>query len=92
MKLESKIQSEILKYLKSRSNSFTYKHFEYPTGMPDIHHIENGYHYWFEVKRSKNHKPTKMQLYRHKQLKNAGDKVFVVWSLDQIKRIINNPL
>jgi len=91
LKLESKIQSEILNYLKSRVNSFTYKHFEYPTGMPDIHHIDNGYHYWFEVKRSKKHKPTKIQQYIHKQLKNAGDKVFVVWSVEQVIRILNPP-
>jgi len=91
MKLESKIQSDILKYLKSRPDTVSYKHFEYPTGMPDIHHIELGVHYWFEVKRSKKHIPTKIQQYMHKKLSNAGDKVFVVWSLEQVRRVFNPP-
>lgn len=85
MKLESKIQADIIKYLKTRPNSMTYKHEPYPSGIPDIHHIEYGRHYWFEVKRTKAHKPSKIQTYRHKQLINAGDKVFVVWSLKQVK-------
>jgi hypothetical protein len=58
--------------------------------MPDIHHINKKLgHLWFEVKRSKYHKAKKIQKYRHKKLINSGDKVFVVWSLKQVKRIIN---
>jgi hypothetical protein len=84
MILESKIQSNILKYLRTRPNSFTYKHEPVPAGIPDIHHIENGKSYWYEVKRSKSHKPSKIQKRIHKKLKKAGQKVHIVWSLEQV--------
>lgn len=86
--LESVIQTKILKYLKTRPNSFTYKHEPVPKGIPDIHHIENGKSYWFEVKRSAKHIPTKIQQYRHKQLKKAGSMVYVVWDLKQVKGVL----
>jgi len=87
--LESLIQTKILKYLKTRPHSFSYKHEPVPTGIPDIHHIEKGKSYWFEVKRSAKHKPTKIQQYRHKQLIEAGCIVFVVWNLKQVKGVFD---
>lgn len=88
LRLESSIQTEILNKLKKRDNSFSYKHPPQPSGIPDIHHIENGVSYWFEVKRSSKHKATKLQLLRHKQLRKAGSVVFVVWSWKQVKEIL----
>ena len=90
MKLESKIQSEIIKWLKKRPNSYTYKHEPTPSGIPDIHHMENGIHYWFEVKRTAKEQPSPIQLYRHKQLREAGDNVHVVYILQQVKDIIKH--
>ena len=90
MRLESSIQTEIIKKLKKRKHSFTYKHPPYPPGMPDIHHIEKGVSFYFEVKRSKDHKPTKLQKYIHKKLKKAGAKVYVVWSWEQVDQIISS--
>ena len=88
MKLESSIQSEIIKKLKKRKNSFTYKHCPDPVGYPDIEHIENGVLYLFEVKRSAKDKPSKIQKFRHKQLTKAGAKIFVVWSWTQVKNVL----
>ncbi len=88
MRLESAIQGEILKKLKKRDHSFTYKHCPVPSGIPDIHHIENGISYWFEVKRSEKHLPTPLQLLRHKHLREAGCLVFVVWSWQQVKAVL----
>jgi len=88
-KLESAIQSDIIKKLKKRKNSFTYKHCPDPVGYPDIEHIENGVVYLFEVKRSKDHEPSKIQKFRHKQLAKAGAKVYVVWSWKMVKSLLN---
>jgi len=90
MKLESVIQTEIIKNLKKRKKSFTYKHCPDPTGYPDIEHMERGKCYLFEVKRSKKHKPSKIQKFRHKQLRKAGYKVYVVWSWDQVENILKS--
>ena len=90
MKLESSIQTDILKYLRLRPKTFTYKHEPSPTGIPDIHHVEDGKSIWFEVKRSKKHKPTKIQKRQHKQLRKAGAKVYVVWKLVQVIKIMNH--
>ena len=83
MRLESSIQSDILKYLKNFG--FAYKHEPSPAGIPDIHFIWGGKSVWFEVKRSKKHKPTALQLYQHQKLIEAGAEVYVVWSLKQVK-------
>lgn len=88
MRLESAIQAQIIKKLKKRKNSFTHKHCPDPAGYPDIEHLENGKLYLFEVKRSENHKPTELQLLRHRQLEEAGATVSVVWSWDQVKEIL----
>lgn len=89
MELESKIQTKMLKWLRKRPKSFTYKHDPSPAGIPDIHHIENGHSYWFEVKRSKKHKPKPLQLYQHKKLREAGATIEVVWELSQVKEVLS---
>lgn len=90
MKLESVIQSDIIKRLKKRKKSFTYKHPPVPTGIPDIFHLEKGVEFRFEVKRTEADKPTPIQLYQHKKLRKAGAKVFVVWSWDQVNKILTD--
>jgi penicillin-binding protein-related factor A (putative recombinase) len=92
VKLESKIQSEIIKYLKTRKDTFTYKHDPYPTGYPDIEHIENGKVFLFEVKRTLKHEATPLQILRHKQLSKAGAIVEIVYNLKQVKQTLNKYL
>ena len=96
MKLESSIQTEILQWLKHHG-FLVYKHPAYPTGMPDIHAIKDGRHYWFEVKRSKadfrkKFKNKAIQALRRRELQYAGDTAEVVWSLEMVKKIIKEGL
>ena len=88
MRLESSIQAQILRELK-KLDGFAYKHPPYPAGMPDIHFIYNGISFFFEVKRSKKHKPTKLQKHRHKQLRKVGCIVKVVTSWGEVKDILS---
>lgn len=86
--LESKIQSDILKYLRSRPNTFSYKHLPSPKGIPDIHHIEQGHAFYFEVKRTVKDKARHMQKLRIKELRKAGATAHVVRSVGEVRDII----
>ena len=88
LRLESSIQSEMIKKLNNCDGCFAYKHCPDPVGYPDIQHSECGVVYLFEVKRSKEHKPSAIQKYMHKKLRKAGYKVFVVWKWSQVEKII----
>jgi hypothetical protein len=89
MQLESKIQADIIDYLKGRTRkSLTYKHPPYPTGIPDVIHYEKGRVYLFEVKRTKNDKARAMQKVRKKQLKRAIIVVHIVRSVGEVKKIM----
>ena len=85
--LESAIQAKIIKWLKTRPNSVTYKHLPYPSGIPDIVHYENTKVYFFEVKRTVKDKPRPIQKYRMGQLKKAGIFTKVVRSLEEVKQV-----
>jgi len=88
-RLESAIQSDIIKKLKARyKKGFVYKHPPSPTGIPDIHFILKGVSYWFEVKRTSKEEPSPIQKLRHKQLKKAGCIVGVVWDWKQVDYIL----
>ncbi len=87
-RLESAIQTDGIKWLQTRKNSVTYKHPPSPTGIPDVHHCEAGISIWFEFKRTKRHKPSKLQKRIHKRLRKAGHIVVVVWKLSQVKKAI----
>lgn len=91
MRLESSIQAEIIKKLKKRPNSDTFKSPPSPTGQPDINHLET-IQFYFEVKRSEDHKPTEIQLYRHKKLRKAGAIVTVVWNWEQVEKVLKKHL
>ena len=90
--LESKIQSDIIKWLKRRPNTFSYKHCPDPKGMPDIHHIERGHSFHFEVKRTVKDKARYIQKLRIKKLRQAGATAKVVRSLDEVKKIVRDHL
>lgn len=90
--LESAIEKKCIKNLKKRENSFTFKHPPIPTGFPDIFHLENGRLYLFEMKRDGKHEASVIQKWMHKQLRKAGAVVHVVWSWEQIEKIIKDSL
>lgn len=92
MRLESSIEAEIIKNLKKRKKSDTYKHVPVPAGQPDIEHLEKGTRFCFEVKRDKDHEASPIQKYRHQQLRKAGAIVKVVWSWDQVLKTLNKTL
>ena len=92
MRLESSIDKEIIKKLKLRKNTYTFKHPPIPTGFPDIFHLESGRLFLFEDKRNKEHKATEIQKYQHKKLRKAGAIVNVVWSWKQVKKILKKEL
>ena len=87
IKLESSVQTDILKELKDYG--YAYKHPPSPKGIPDIHFMSVGGNLWFEVKRSSKEKPSSIQLVRHKKMRKAGQLVYVVWSWLQVKEILN---
>ena len=87
--LESKIQADIIKYLKSRPNSVTYKHCPSPTGIPDVHHIERGHAFYFEVKRTEKDKARPIQKLRITELREAGATAKVVRSVDDVIKAID---
>ena len=58
------------------------------TGYPDrLCLLPNGIVFWVELK-SKNKKPTKMQLYRQKVLRDLGQNVFVCDSLEDVDQVL----
>jgi hypothetical protein len=91
-RLESSIQSEIIKKLKKRKKSFTHKHCPDPVGYPDVEHLERGILFLFELKRTSKDEASKIQKYRHKKLKKAGAIVNVVWKWQQVLDILNKTL
>lgn len=88
--LESKKQSAIIKWLKRRPKSVTYKHCPDPSGIPDVHHIEKGHSFYFEVKRATTDEARKLQKYRIKKLRKAGATALVVRSVDDVRSAIKH--
>jgi len=89
MRLESSHQAEIIRELKKRKRSFTHKHCPSPTGYPDVEHLECGVLFLFECKRTPKDIPSPIQARRHRELKRAGARVYVVYTWKQVKRIMN---
>lgn len=88
MRLESAIQTEILKKSK-QYEVFAYKHPPDPVGIPDVHIFGNGIHLWVEVKRSSKDKPKPHQLLKHDELRKAGDTVIVAWTWEQVEPVMD---
>lgn len=86
---ESRIQSNILKWLRQRPNSYTIKISDmWAVGVPDIFHIEDTVFYAFEVKTPKG-KATKLQLHTLATLKKAGAQCAIVRSLKDVMNIVS---
>lgn len=88
---EKSIVNSILKYLKAQPGCFVWKEHggQYGTaGIPDIICCKDGQFFAFEVKRPGN-KPTKLQNETIKDIRAAGGRAFVVYSLEDVKEAIS---
>lgn len=95
IKLEKYYQDKILKYLRSRPNSFTWKQAaaQYSrAGIPDIAHIENGRYFGFEVKRPKIGKATAIQLATIEKIRAAGGVAEIVSSPEEVEEVLRREL
>jgi len=81
---ESIIQSKIIKYLESLDWYVVKIIQTNKNGWPDLQAHKNGVTIFIEVK-SENGKVSELQKYRHKQLTDAGFKVLLIYSLNQLK-------
>lgn len=80
---ESVIQSQVIKYLE-KIGWYVVKIIQTnKNGWPDLQAHKDGITIFVEVKSEKG-KVSQLQQYRHKQLTEAGFKVYVIYSLKQI--------
>lgn len=89
---EADIVRMILKYLKTVPGCFSWKEHGgmYGTaGIPDIIACINGTFYAFEVK-TETGKTTALQEATMRKITDCGGKAYVVRSIDEVKRIIDN--
>lgn len=90
-KLEKEYQSEILKYLRARPKSFTFKAAAgvySQAGIPDIIHVEGGRFFGFEVKRPTRGKVSAIQMATIHWIRAAGGVAEVVHGVDEVKQIL----
>lgn len=80
---ESVIQSKIIKHLESIGYYVVKIIQTNKNGWPDLQAHKNGVTIFIEVK-SQNGIVSDLQKYRHKQLTDAGFKVLVIYSLNQL--------
>lgn len=92
MKLESAIQSEILKWFNKQKKCYAFKVNPPPNGIPDVHILIRGVPFYLEVKRTEDDEPRDLQVYRIEQLRKAGGTAHVVRSLSESKAIVHDRL
>lgn len=86
---ETKIKNNIKKYL-STLNAFVWSHSDrFKKGYPDIEVIVSGRTIRFEVK-SINGRVEPLQESTISRIKKAGGEAYVVRSVDEVKKIIDN--
>ena len=92
--LESRIQSEILGYLRGRSDVYVLNvpgGSTVPRGTPDLLVCYQGLFVGFEVKRPEGtYGLTEPQQIRFKQIRRAGGVAEVVTSIEDVKRIFRH--
>ena len=84
MILESKIQSKIIKWLKSNGYFVTKLMGTSTNGIPDVLAIKDGRTLFVEVKRLKR-EADPIQAYRIKELNDYGVLAFVAHSVEEVK-------
>lgn len=91
---ESKVKKEIIAYLDSlgdRCWHVSYHNIGYGVaGVPDRIACYRGRFVALEVKADSEKKATKWQKYRIKEITTAGGTAHVVWSVGQVRRIIQD--
>ncbi len=86
---ETQLKIKVLKYLKSIPNSYTMKLSDrWVAGYPDVLFILNGKAIFFELK-SPTGKVTKLQFWTMEQLHKAGAETYVIYELEQVKKILD---
>jgi len=86
--LESKIQKEIIKYLKSKEHIVLRLREVSPIGCPDLLCVtKEGNHVYIEVKKEGG-RLSSVQEYMHKALKEYNCEVYTVYSLEEVKEIL----
>ena len=86
--LESKIQARILKRLKKLNDCYVYKNIvTSKKGVPDICMVYLGKPIFLEVKRPGG-KPTELQEYNIKKIREAGGVAEVVHSWEEVEKLI----
>lgn len=82
---ESQIQTKIMKFLRKRPNTVTFKIADrFTSGIPDIIHLEAGRAYFFEVK-TETGKTTLLQEAVLSSLRKAHCVALVVRSVEDVK-------
>lgn len=93
-KIESKVQEEIISYLKkNRVYHFRFQAQSNLNGLPDILCLYKGFFIGLELKREKGGKPTGLQLRKIKSINDNGGIGVVVKSIEEVDklfRIIDN--
>ena len=85
---ESSIVRKIQRFLSDLPDSFVWKtHDSYTVGIPDIVACIRGRFVGFEVKTATG-RPSKIQLYRIRQIREAGGIAAVVRSVEEVESIL----
>ncbi|PHV72170.1 nuclease [Sporanaerobium hydrogeniformans] len=92
--LESNIQKDILKYLKSRNDCWFFKAHSGSSysskGTPDIIGHYRGLFVGFEVKRPKVGVLSDLQANTIRKINTTGGRAYIVTSVEEVKEILEN--
>lgn len=91
-RLESSIQSDIIKDFNKIKKTYSFKINPPPTGIPDVHVLTHGVPFYFEVKRTESDEARALQEYRINQLREAGGTAHVVRSVAEAMSIVHDKL
>jgi len=85
---ESQVQSKCTEYLREKGIYYKKIVLANSGGTPDIFACIGGRFYAFEIKSEKG-KPSELQLYNQRKIKECGGECHIVYSFKQFKEIIN---
>ena len=89
-KIESKVQEEIISYLKkNRIYHFRFQAQSNLNGLPDILCLYKGFFIGLELKREKGGKPTSLQLRKIKTINDNGGIGLIVRSVYEVEMLLD---
>lgn len=89
-KIESKVQEEIISYLKkNRVYHFRFQAQSNLNGLPDIICLYKGFFIGLELKREKGGKPTSLQLRKIKAINDNGGIGLIVRSVYEVEMLLD---